>query len=148
MRRGVFRQLQGMAVLLLCTGAILAALAGCQSSPFPIYPEPALVEQGERLYTDRCLACHGNAEGQGRNLDAPPHNIDGHTWHHPDRLLHKWVLDGPPLSKAMPAFRGTLTDQEVTAVLAFIKTMWTDEVRERQTQASKDYEEQVKQYGQ
>jgi len=29
----------------------------------------------------------------------------------------------------MPTFRSKLSEREVVAVLAFIKTMWTDEIR-------------------
>jgi mono/diheme cytochrome c family protein len=69
------------------------------------------------------------------------------TWHHPDRLLHQWVLDRPPLATVMPAFRGVLTDEEVLEVLAYIKSTWLPEIQERQDLGSRQYESQVVEQG-
>src|SRR6266478_3546583 len=98
-----------------------------------------LVVQGEALYAERCASCHGERlEGQpnwrrrlpsGR-LPAPPHDPSGHTWHHPDDILFGMVKHGlGPYAPAgyqsdMPAFEGILTDQQIWAVLAFIKSEW------------------------
>jgi mono/diheme cytochrome c family protein len=90
--------------------------------------------------------CHGDERGKGRQFGAPPHNSEGHTWHHPDRLLFEWVMEGLPLRRAMPAFRGQLTEQQVIAVLAYIKTMWPNEIRQWQLEGSRRYEEQVKKF--
>jgi mono/diheme cytochrome c family protein len=76
----------------------------------------------------------------------PPHNSNGHTWHHPDCQLISIVLNGsgetgemmrgmmdvPDSVPRMPAWKGTLTEEEVTAILAYIKTWWTEEQREFQ----------------
>lgn len=127
----------------------LAVVAACGSGgpTFPIEPSPALVEQGKALYSAQCLTCHGDETGQNRQLDAPPHNGEGHTWHHPDRLLFQWVMDGPPLRTAMPTFRSKLSEREVVAVLAFIKTWWPEEIRRNQTEFSQAYEGQLKELG-
>ena len=74
---------------------------------------------------------------------APVHGDAGHTWHHPDRLLHQWVLDRPPLATVMPAFRGVLSDEQVLEVLAYIKSTWLPEIQERQDLGSRQYEAQV-----
>ena len=115
--------------------------------------DPARVARGEQLYAQQCAACHGaNLEGQpnwrsrlpnGR-LPAPPHDETGHTWHHPDRMLFALTKQGvaPPYAPAgyesdMPAFGGKLSDDEIWAVLAFIKSRWTSrEVREARAQMS------------
>ena len=47
----------------------------------------------------------------------------------------------------MPAFRGTLSEQEVLEVLAYIKSNWLPEIRERQDEGSAQYEAQVIEYG-
>lgn len=125
----------------------VAAACGSSEPSFPIEPSPALVERGKAIYAAQCLTCHGDETGQNRQFDAPSHNGEGHTWHHPDRLLFQWVLDGPPLRKAMPTFRGELSEQEVVAVLAFIKTMWTEEIRKGQTEFTQAYEDQIKEFG-
>src|SRR5688572_5785726 len=67
-------------------------------SVFPIEPGPA----GQTLYEINCSECHGfNGEGQypddpyGTNeeglLGAPPHDNNGHTWHHPDPVLFEII---------------------------------------------------------
>jgi mono/diheme cytochrome c family protein len=115
--------------------------------------DAAHVALGERVYAQHCASCHGaKLEGQpnwrsrlpnGR-LPAPPHDETGHTWHHADALLFAITKQGvvPPYAPAgyesdMPAFGQTLSDDEIWAVLAFIKSRWTaPEVREARAQMS------------
>lgn len=116
--------------------AALLLLAGCGESG----PDPAQVALGQKLYAQHCAACHGaKLEGQpdwrrrlpnGR-MPAPPHDESGHTWHHPDAVLFGITKDGlvPPYAPRdyqsdMPAFGGTLSDEEIRAVLAYIKGHW------------------------
>ena len=112
-------------------------------------PEDARgVALGQAIYGERCASCHGaNLEGQpdwrtrkpdGR-LPAPPHDETGHTWHHPDEILFGITKLGvkPPLAPKgyqsdMPAFGETLTDDEIWAVLAFIKSRWPATIQARQ----------------
>jgi mono/diheme cytochrome c family protein len=75
---------------------------------------------------------------------APTHQADGHTWHHPDRLLVQWTLDGVPQATVMPKFRGQLSEDDVRAVIAYIKTFWPEAVQRRQTEGSAEYEAQLK----
>ena len=63
----------------------------------------------------------------------PPHDETGHTWHHPDAQLVEWVLNGK-FPGQMPAFGDRLSREQVEAILAYIKTWWTEE--QRATQAS------------
>jgi mono/diheme cytochrome c family protein len=127
-----------IAVTLLC--------AGCGLSTGKIDPaDKAKVARGEAVYAAHCATCHGaNLEGQpewrirkpnGR-LPAPPHDVSGHTWHHPTSVLLEIVNDGlvPPnapegYESDMPAFRNTLPTEDVVAVLSFIQSRWDDEVR-------------------
>ena len=69
---------------------------------------------------------------------APPHDATGHTWHHPDRLLLDITKVGvgvaanlPDYKTRMPAFEGVLHDDEIIAVLSFIKAQWPDDIRRR-----------------
>ncbi|HSC00827.1 MAG TPA: cytochrome c [Burkholderiaceae bacterium] len=97
--------------------------------------------RGAQVYAQQCAACHGaRLEGQpewrrrlpnGR-LPAPPHDESGHTWHHADHVLFAITRNGlvPPYAPAgyasdMPAYRGVLKDDEIWAVLAFLKSHWT-----------------------
>lgn len=105
---------------------------------------------GQRIYGSTCAACHGaNLEGQadwqspdaeGR-MPAPPHDASGHTWHHADGLLFDIVKFGMAKAvglenydSAMPAYEDMLTDSEIRAVLAWIKSTWPEEIRARSDQ--------------
>ena len=73
-------------------------------------------------------------------MPAPPHDDSGHTWHHPDRQLFDYTKFGgdavaaAPFESAMPGFGDTLSDDEIWAVLAFIKSRWSPRMREVQRQ--------------
>ena len=101
------------------------------------------VAAGEEIYAQNCASCHGPVQGPVVLAAAPVHGDAGHTWHHPDRLLHQWVLDRPPLATVMPAFRGVLSDEQVLEVLAYIKSTWLPQIQERQDLGSRQYEAQV-----
>lgn len=133
-----------------CLSAIVLALAACTESPAPddgARADPrdaAKVAMGAKVYARTCALCHGaRLEGQpnwrtrfpnGR-LPAPPHDASGHTWHHPDHVLFAITKNGavPPHAPAgyaseMPAFSGSLSDEEIWSVLAYIKKQWPAEV--------------------
>ena len=111
--------------------------------------DPKLVARGEVLYQQHCASCHGaNLEGQPNwrerdadgMLPAPPHDMTGHTWHHNDALLFdvtKWgstaVIGGDYMSN-MPGFSETMSDGDIWAVLAFIKSTWPPQVQEIQSE--------------
>jgi mono/diheme cytochrome c family protein len=109
---------------------------------------------GEKLYAQHCASCHGaNLEGQpgwqkkrpdGR-FPAPPHDDSGHTWHHPDEVLFGITKHGlvppyapPAYESDMPAFAGTLSDAEINAVLAYIASRWSGEVRKARAEMLKN----------
>lgn len=108
----------------------------------------ALVAEGEAVYRQHCGSCHGTRlEGQpdwrirkqDNRLPAPPHDVTGHTWHHPDAVLFQITKNGlvPPLAPEgyqsdMPAFGRALSDRQIWAVLAYIKSTWPPEIREKQ----------------
>ncbi len=94
---------------------------------------------GEKLYAGNCASCHGaKLEGQPQwqrrlpngRLPAPPHDESGHTWHHPDGVLFGITKYGvaryapPGYESDMPPFAGKLSDDEIWAVLAYIKSHW------------------------
>lgn len=115
--------------------------------------EARLVAIGETVYRDHCSSCHGaNLEGEpdwktrkpnGR-FPAPPHDETGHTWHHRDEVLFDLTKHGlkPPYAPAgyqsdMPAFGGILTDEQIWAVLAYIKSKWPENIRKRHNSFNK-----------
>ena len=98
-------------------------------------------KRGDFLYETHCKACHGDRNGNGRTAGASPHNEKGHSWHHPDAQLIDWVLNGKFRAEAMPQFKSTLTEEDVRAILLFIKSWWTPEQREIQQDVSRRYQE-------
>lgn len=103
--------------------------------------EAEAIALGRQLYADHCAACHGaNLEGQpdwkkplpsGR-MPAPPHDATGHTWHHADGILFRITKKGPAAvvgggyESDMPGFGSVLSDDEIWAVLAFIRSTWPE----------------------
>ncbi|WP_299821771.1 cytochrome c [uncultured Jannaschia sp.] len=128
--------------------AALAALASLAQDAGPepaeelaFLGEPVTAEQlrlGQDVYAANCAACHGaDLEGQPdwrRRLEdgrapAPPHDESGHTWHHSDRNLFTITKLGigaivPGYASDMPAFGDVLSDAEIAAALAYIKSTW------------------------
>lgn len=112
-----------------------------------------LVVRGKAIYANTCSACHGaKLQGQpnwrerlanGRLL-APPHDRTGHTWHHPDAVLFDLVKNGlvpgrtapPDYQSDMPAFGGTLSDEQIIAVLAYIKSAWPSDILRMQKEVT------------
>ena len=100
---------------------------------------PEELAMGARVFQENCQKCHGiKASGivpdwQKRlpdgSLPAPPLNGTAHAWHHNDKVLLRTVNDGGiPLGGTMPAFRDRLSQNEKIAVLAYIKSLWPDEL--------------------
>ncbi|WP_066340843.1 c-type cytochrome [Azohydromonas lata] len=143
----------GMAVVLFQRHAVPAPPP---HAPLLRPDDRLLVGKGERIYQVRCAACHGaNLEGQAdwREPDvnglmpAPPHDESGHTWHHPDEQLFKLTKLGiakaaglKDYKTAMPAFEGVLSDEDIVAVLSFIKSRWPASVREKHNRMNAQYE--------
>ena len=145
----------------LLLGLSLAWLAGCNRAepsqpaaglvdsdlpPVPVLDE-ALAAQGQPLYEQYCAECHGpQGEGQPNwktpnedgSYPAPPHDPSGHTWHHPDGLLIDLITNGREgfTESQMPTFSGQLSDQEIQAVLEYIKSWWGPEERGFQWQVT------------
>jgi mono/diheme cytochrome c family protein len=95
-----------------------------------------LVVAGENLYATRCAGCHGAAAA---GATAPALNAAGTAWQHDDQWLFTTIKRGgqatapPGATSAMPAFE-SLTDGQVWAVLAYIKSTWPTERQTAQPQ--------------
>jgi mono/diheme cytochrome c family protein len=114
------------------------------------HADAALVARGEPLYQRHCASCHGvRLEGQpdwtSRNargrLPAPPHDDSGHTWHHDDDVLFEVTKYGigrhapPGYESDMPAFGSTMSDDEIVATLAYIKSRWSAPIHAKRAAA-------------
>lgn len=113
--------------------------------------DPELVVLGRKVYRDYCAACHGtDREGEpdwkkrkaNGTMPAPPHDETGHTWHHPDGMLFTMTKMGGQVvapagyKSGMPGFMDVLSDREIVASLAFIKSYWPAKIRKRQERIS------------
>ena len=112
------------------------------------------VARGKAVYKRFCSLCHGadlkgQADWKKRKADgklpAPPHDETGHTWHHPDDLLFGITKYGlvPPYgpedyASDMPALGGTLSDADIWAVLAYIKSRWPPATRKLQAEITRE----------
>ena len=93
--------------------------------------QPAVLEMGRKVYLDQCVMCHGN-EGKGNPPAYPPlaanPSITMATPVNPIRM----VLNGgyPPGTRknpkphGMPPFLHVLSDDEVAAVVTYIRVAW------------------------
>lgn len=146
-RRGLSRGGAIVGAALLASVATLGWWQFAQTAASPMDSTDARVlALGERVYRRECASCHGaQLEGQpdwqarlpnGR-LPAPPHDRSGHTWHHPAEQLFAIVKHGLQVfapvgyESDMPAYAGRLSDAEIWAVLAWIKSTWPADVRGR-----------------
>lgn len=119
-----------------CIVLLLPALVGCASTvaaPSQA-PTPDPVAAGGQLFEIHCAECHGpNAEGHAIP-SAPALNSTEHAWHHADWQLMQFISEGKisfgPVD--MPAFGDSFTPQEIEFVIAFLKSLWSEEHREFQ----------------
>ncbi|WP_142849054.1 cytochrome c [Telmatospirillum sp. J64-1] len=138
------RWVNGRTVLVLSS---IVAVLSIFARYLPQGEEAPSLAQGQAVYQEHCAACHGaDLEGQpdwrsrradGR-LPAPPHDESGHTWHHSDEELFaitKYGIQhfaGPDYPTDMPAFGDILSDEEIRAVLAYIKSTWPPHIQAQQ----------------
>ena len=117
----------------------------------------AVVDLGQVVYAENCASCHGVAlEGQANwrqrdadgYLPAPPHDETGHTWHHPDSylfLMTKYGIEemiGKTYPNNMPAYKDKLMDEEILAVLSYIKSTWSSRIQRQHNQINVRAKEQ------
>lgn len=141
------------ATILIAGVVIVAGIAGAvgylgTKEPLRADPgNPALVALGRTVYAEHCAACHGqNLQGQPNwrvslptgGVPAPPHDASGHTWHHTDQLLFDYTMKGGAalipgdFKSNMPGFGEKLSEREIWASLAYIKSRWPMQIQQRQ----------------
>jgi len=94
-------------------------------------PTPAQLQRGAGIYETRCAHCHGD-EGQGRSRAYVPLAGNRALLHDPPANLVRVVLGGAfPASTAgnprpfgMPPFATELADEDIAAVLSYIRNAW------------------------
>jgi mono/diheme cytochrome c family protein len=156
----VARLIAALAVLLLAgAGYYLFFSSGGEETASLLRPDdPIFVAEGQEIYASTCAACHG-ADGEGQpgwetasaaNPLAPPHDGTGHTWQHPDTALFELTKTGLSTvacrtlnSEAMPKFGETLSDEQIVAVLSYIKSRWPESVRKQNAAINRIYATQT-----
>lgn len=129
-----------------------AAIAACGGKPAADPRNETQVAAGRQLYDAHCASCHGTSlEGQANwrerrpdgKLPAPPHDASGHTWHHTDDALFTVTrnglaaMAGAGYQTDMPGFADRLSDDEIWAVLAYIKSRWPQAILARQPKGNR-----------
>ncbi|MXQ08375.1 c-type cytochrome [Alphaproteobacteria bacterium GH1-50] len=140
------------AVIAVAAGSAFFATGGNASSLPHLSAET--VAMGAEIYAENCASCHGAAlEGEENwrerdadgYLPAPPHDASGHTWHHPTEQLFEITkygtetVVGGGYRSNMAGFGDILTDDEIRAVLAYIKSTWPDRIIERHNELDAAY---------
>jgi mono/diheme cytochrome c family protein len=89
---------------------------------------PEVLAQGETIYRENCVACHGPT---GEGNVGPALNGSAHTWHHADPQLLSFIRDGIPGTQ-MAAQRDNFSEEEINAVISYIKSWWMPQQRQMQ----------------
>ena len=152
-KKTLFNLLALIALLLIGGGAAVLLYQPVPAQAITVNDQPISAGQimlGKQVYNANCATCHGtNAEGQPNwktsdengAFPAPPHNSEGHTWHHNDDFLLEIIANGGSAfspNREMPGYKDVLTNEEMVAVLAYIKTFWGPEQMEFQNQMTQN----------
>lgn len=123
-----------------------------------IDPVNTELRQAQINYNTYCAHCHGYG-GEGQPVETvelteslgyhtvPLHNSAGHTWQHPDQILFETIKYGihkPANLYQMTALSEFLSNEEILAVIDYIRLWWTDEQREWQARVTAQFAEDNK----
>jgi mono/diheme cytochrome c family protein len=94
-------------------------------------PDARVMKQGEAIFQDNCAACH-RMDGSGVPRYFPPLRHDANVQQSDATSLIHFVLagtrkvpvDAAPTPLSMPAFEWKLNDQQVAAVLTYLRNSW------------------------
>ena len=122
----------------VCLMILVGVLAACDKAEGDLRKDPKRVALGQQLFKIHCVKCHGN-QGQGdpnwRKKDSqghwppPPLNGSGHSWHHSVTWLRAMIRDGSPVGQGnMPAWKNQLKGEEITALVAYIQSLWPEKI--------------------
>lgn len=106
-------------LLLFLLAVLIVIAAGCDS----YVDEDELIQQGELVYIENCARCH-QQDGEGYpNLFPNLNNNPVVTLHDPIPIIQV-VLHG---RGSMPPFRASLNNEELAAVLSYIRNAWDND---------------------
>ena len=117
------------AALLLAGVLVFTTRASTQGEETSSVPSEVLA-LGKTIYSANCASCHGTeGEGYASIQNAPALNGSEHSWHHPDEQIIGLIRQG---GMQMPAVGADWSDEEVEAVLSYVKAWWTPQQRKAQ----------------
>jgi mono/diheme cytochrome c family protein len=101
------------------------------SSALPNTESSLLISLGKTVYDKNCASCHGT-QGEGKPPHWPPlannQSIEMQSAVNPIRMVlnggYPPGTKGNPMPYGMPPFAGLLSDNEVAAVVSYIRTAW------------------------
>jgi mono/diheme cytochrome c family protein len=101
------------------------------SSVLPTTESSLLISLGKTVYDKNCASCHGT-QGEGKPPHWPPlannQSIEMQSAVNPIRMVlnggYPPGTKGNPMPYGMPPFAGLLSDNEVAAVVSYIRTAW------------------------
>jgi mono/diheme cytochrome c family protein len=121
------------------TRAMAVYLKSLAEGSVPDAPRPTtsadesslLLRLGQTIYADKCASCHGD-KGQGKPLAYPPlagnQSIQMSSAVNPVRMVlnggYPPGTAGNPMPHGMPPFAQSLSDDEVAAVVTYIRVSW------------------------
>jgi copper transport protein len=135
--RGFRKEAAGLGAAAVIVGIVLlvqarlpaAAIAAVDPNPALALaaPDPAAVVRGEPLFAQNCVLCHGpggRGDGPGAaSLSRPPADLaGGHSLGHSDEDYAYWIANGIE-GTDMPAFTGTLDDDQIRDVIAYVRSL-------------------------
>ncbi|MGI9433529.1 MAG: c-type cytochrome [Geminicoccaceae bacterium] len=150
-----YHWLFGSALILVVAGTSAWLVTGGTKTSPDILSDADYIATGQVFYDEYCARCHGAdlkgefgwmADDQGisdaerevveKVFDdlAPAHDASGQTSRHSDETLFKIIKWGPEralgqANSRMPGSGQTLADDEIWAIIAFLKSHWPDEPR-------------------
>ena len=126
-------------VLLLIALGVMSGAVSLAQAQYQRIADPLVLQRGGTLFQQHCASCHG-LEAQGTVEDwhiagadgkYPPPPLDGtaHTWHHSIERLTYTIRNGTAaLGGSMPAWQDKLSDDEIFSIIAWISSLWPEEI--------------------
>ena len=108
--------------LLIAAVCVSGAVASAQTSA-----TPETVAAGQQLYLKNCASCHGrNGQGgPGNDLIPAAPGLTGDKWDHgsTDQAIFDNIKNGIAPDFNMVPFKDKLKDDEIRAIVAFIRSL-------------------------
>jgi len=111
--------------------AFVASVAVVTAAASSAHAAPPQAAAGAKVFAANCTGCHG-ANGTGQPGVFPSLAANPYVSGDAKRVIHtvKFGLTGKIVAKGvkydgvMPAWRGTLRDEQIADVITFIRTSW------------------------